>query len=688
MKLPKFFSRKPTDKRYLLLMVSDHSVRSGLVIINQGAISVTSQSETRGYNDKETFIMQADAALQDLSNESDNVDEVIFALEATWVNEAGIIDVKKPLLKEVTTKLSLKAVGFVVIPEALIQAHSSPDNDSFILAEVGVEKVSVYLINHENIEKAEVISRSQRNFQDIMDGITRLTQHTSAASFKPNKLVLATFELDESELTTMQQDAQAISWDSIPLFVTPPAIEIVSATQVTAIVGSKGGEAVARAHGMILAQNGEEAIDTSDAPRSFGVPITKDHVPAPAADELELETQEELSSLEQKKKRKLIAIITASIVAGIFVVLLIIYFIIRTTAEAVFVITPRLLPVSKEVEITVDSGISASDPEALILAGNTQTTTVETSETISTTGRKIVGDEAKGQITIFNKTTSEKTFEEGTIVKANNLIFELDEEVTVPAAEEQIENAQAGTTYGKANITVTAQEIGAEGNLAKDTKMSVSDFSTSTYEAVVTEGFKDGSSREVRIISEEDKNKVLIAVRAKLLEAGQKKLEEDVSEGLFILPTQTIEITSAQYSADVEDEADEVTVQAKADVTAVAYNAADIKPIAQKVLESDIPSGYALVDEDPQVLSAPGEAPTASGSAQQLVINITAQAKPTFNEAEIEAKVSGKSPTEALQILEKESTIQKIELQFRPVLASRMGVLIPKDPDKISILVQ
>lgn len=699
MKLPSFFSRKSVFKKYLTILVSDYAVRSALVEVRNSGVAVLSQSSTQDYTDKQQFVVTVDTTLQELSGDSKNVDEVIFALETNWVNEAGIIDTKKPLLKEVTTQLSLKAVGFVVIPEAIVQAYGQGQGFSSLLAQVTREKVGIYLVHQGLIEKAETVGRSHQHTGDVFEGIARFTRGLHGSSTLPSTIVLTSFEVANDELETMRQELVTADWGEQKVFLQQPAIEIIPEDKMTEMVAIKGGEAVARSQGLTVGvipattkNSNSVSTDTSvegepihsnelETPTSFGVPIAASQVPGPADDEIELEQMDSALTIAQQKKRKIILMIAGAVGAGLLVVFLIIFFVIRTTAEAIIVITPKTTTVSKELEITVDSDIESSDPEALILAGKTASTTVTGEDTIATTGRKLVGDPAKGAVTIYNKTSAEKSFDKGTEITSGSLVYTLDADVTITAAVDET----TVVNPGKSVVTATAKEIGAEGNIKKDTKLTVASFAASSYEAVVNEDFTGGSSREVKVISEEDQEKVLSDLRAELLKDGEEKLQSEAEAGNFILPGGTLTITKTTYSGKVGDEANEVSVTVTATVKAVAYSSEDLRPIATKALEPELPSGYALIDEEPQVLSAPGDSETASGSAQKLALNISSRAKAAISESTIEELVAGLSSSAAQERLKENGDIQTAEIRFNPSLASRFGATISRKPEKITV---
>ena len=78
-------------------------------------------------------------------------------------------------------------------------------------------------------------------------------------------------------------------------------------------------------------------------------------------------------------------------------------------AEVVLLIEPKVL--EEEFEVKLNSTLVAVDKDELILPAQEVTVTLEESETRTTTGTKLTGEKAKGEVTVFNGTSEEKTFE-------------------------------------------------------------------------------------------------------------------------------------------------------------------------------------------------------------------------------------------------------------------------------------
>ncbi|MDO8302243.1 MAG: hypothetical protein Q7T18_03285, partial [Sedimentisphaerales bacterium] len=410
------------------------------------------------------------------------------------------------------------------------------------------------------------VGRSEDIVQDSIEGLARFaSQLTGKDAYLPAKLVLASVVLSPSEMDDAKQQIMEYDWSENHPFVQAPVVESMAALDVLYAVVEQGGGAVAQSKGLKGAQMddsgtqkaaqaedaadfGFESVDDAaqkgdnfDAPSkevtSFGVPITSDSLP----DEPQRPMAEPRSSSPRVKRKlvmpvfmkKLFAwyrhhphkkMILGGIGGGVAALLLLLVIWVNRSYQVALSLQLAEKVISKDVSILIDPTVASSNPARQILKASLETMEVSGQDSVDTTGVKLVGDRAKGTVTIFNKTTSVKNFAAGTKLAAGALAFTLDSDASVSAASVQENSPGSSTTnFGQADIKVTASAIGADSNLGKDTKLTIASFDSNTYSATAKESFSGGSSREVRVISAEDKAGVLKAVRDKLVaEAGQK----------------------------------------------------------------------------------------------------------------------------------------------------------------------
>lgn len=372
---------------------------------------------------------------------------------------------------------------------------------------------------------------------------------------------------------------------------------------------------------------------------------------------------------------------------GFIAFLVIAFFGIGNMASAEVVIGLETKPVSKDLEIVLDTSIKETDTDNLVLAADKLSKSKESESMMQTTGIKIVGEKAKGKVIIYNNlVAAEKLLTKGTVLSTGEIKFELDDDVTVPAAS----SPKAGELVpGKLEATVTALAIGAEGNIVEDTELTVLPFDKSSYYAsAFDENFAGGASREVKVVSEADRLELLKDLRKELTEKINKEFQDESGNGIYIFPSKNIVSEVANFNFEVGNEAEELSLILNIEIEAISYTAEDLKPLASKVLASEIPENYILFDGDPQILSAPTESDLDSLDIEKpvtLSVNISSFAIPILSEETIKNDILGKSIEDAKSILVSKEEIKSVEISITPSIVKSLVRKIPLKQEKIKV---
>jgi hypothetical protein len=761
MDLPSFFTAQPQveqERLLLCLLLSEQNVQGLLVKISSQGVEVTAKSRVFSYDDAKQCVVRTDEALQDLGDESEQVNHIVFALDPEWVTGGEVIQDKQQLLEKISSDLSLEPIGFIVSTEALAhwlikqKAHFS----GFACILTG-ETLTMVGISQGKVVDAHQVGRSLEVRADFAEGLARF-QSKFASGVLPGTLVLTSFELGPGEVREIQQDLIGSEWPEQVSFLQTPTIEVMSAEEYLSLLAQAAGKAAASFQGWLnepsetvnrreaklsasemldassdlggpegpalqsavpqpfdTGQNESEPL-TAEMPNSaqfekgalshvsadesvatsFGIPIPQSAIKQQAEFEKELGQKLESSALDkedqeisdkQRKKVKMKRLALVGFLAGLVALVLISVIWASAALKVEVLISLQDKALAKDVDITIDANRQQSDVEKLLLAAKTVSTTVIDEATVPTTGVKIVGESATGTVTIFNKTEADKTFSAGMVFKAGDFEFTLDEEVTVASASVKPKPGGEEKEFGKKEAKVTAKVIGAESNLPKETKFVVANYATSTYEAEAVSAMSGGSSREVRVVAEKDRTDVVAALREAMLIDAAQQLTDALAEGFYLVQTDTVLTSDAKFSADTGTEADELKVRLTLEVAGLSYNADDLLPIARQVLDSQIPEGYALVDEPPQIMSTPVSLAAMESKQQPIVLsaNITSKSRRVLDDEAIKSELAGKSRTEAIAWLEKEEGVRSAELVFTPRLSSWLKKKLPASHSKITL---
>ncbi len=309
--------------------------------------------------------------------------------------------------------------------------------------------------------------------------------------------------------------------------------------------------------------------------------------------------------------------------------------------------------------ITIDAAATSVDATNKIIPGTKQEKSVSGQKTIPVTGKKDIGDPAKGGVTIYNKTTDAKTFTKGTVLTSGSLSFTLDADVSVASASESV----GSLTFGKANGTITASQIGPDSNLAANTEFQFKNTDASAAVARNDAALTGGTSKTVTVVSRADYDAFVKAISSDLTDQAKKDLGNGVrgSEKL-IDETVTATVTQKTFSQELDQQASELSGNATITVSGTSYNEDDIKTILKAFIMSKIPSGYTLAEGRTQVSLV--NVKVAKNGKITATATIKADAIPNLDLAAIRKNIAGKKLADAEKYLRTIAGVAGMEVRF------------------------
>lgn len=733
-------SQLSENQFYLTIYLTDQTVQAALWRIKNAQLEITETSDTHTYLDEKSCLIETDKALQELGSDSEGVNETVFGFEPDWIDKDGIIDARKPLLKKLTESLSLKPIGFVTSTESVVQEALTQDPLlSMILIELRSKQLKISILQRGTLIGTHVVGRSGDPVADITEGLARFEKDLGEDHL-PSKITLYSNQLAKEELDEHQQQLLAQNWTEDKPFLHQPEITVEPVTYLLDVMTrhaapSTGGvvvpqenseakqlsdEGMANEFGFTSATDGEDqpnhgepttaVIHKSEEVKSFGIPIkmpfspTKPEKESPMIDDTPPEGLEGVDTNAQKKSpfgffKKLssnkkqpkshIPFVGAGFLGGMLILLGLGTIFAQTNYKTIVTLEPATENISKETKIILDPDISQADVEKGLLPANLRSVDVQGEDSLNTTGVTLVGDKATGTVTIFNKTTSEKSFAAGTRLSAGDQTFTINQEITVPAASvSENDNGDGETkTYGKADVAATAEEIGAESNIEANTDLTIASFDIDTYSAAATEAFTGGSSREVRVVSDDDIATLKKQLTNALSSQAEEKLQSEAATGEYLIPTGNTEVVSANFDAEVGDEVQSVSLNLSLTASAYVYKNEDLKPLAVALLSSEVPDGYKLSEQDPQILSTPSDSADESGRVE-LEANVSSKAVPSINQDQLINELLGLTYGEAISKLQSNPVVRMAEIHVEPTVLKNIFSTMPKKADRIELKVE
>lgn len=722
------------EKHYFLtVLLTDKYLQSSLVSNNGQGIQTKEFSEIKTYFDRKDLLEQLDKSLQELGPDSQDIADTVFAFDSNWLDGSDLTDVKKPIVKEISEELSLDAIGQFSIAEGMAEARLIGDeNDSCLLLIFKDESFDLIFLKHGQLLDVASIGRSGNIIDDFNEMLARASKHLGQddGKYLPNKVLMASIALKQKELTALHEELIKQDWTSHPGFTQAPNIVVLESDYMIKSISLSAGKILTKEK--FLATMPEKSFDDNETAESVqelakevGMDTSHDQstpVPGPVMPEVKEEyavekpsatsfgikfdknifnhdiedrTQKEEIAIDDEikpknnKKRSTFdrfylthkKIILLGAAAGLFGIVLIFSIFALFFSKVRVVLTPEQTLLQENVNITLDPSIEESNFSKALLKASLEDKEISGQDVKETTGIGLVGDKAKGKVTIYNKTSEETELTSGTVLSSDGISFLLDETVKVPGAVEK--NGGSGVDYGKVETAVTAKDIGSDANFNKDTKFRVGDYYDDKFSAVASDNFSGGSSREVRVVAEVDLNTLSSSLTNKLAEEAKKDFTDESKDGVHLVPTGNIKTTKSDFSAKVGDETDSLTLDMTLSVEAIKYLSTDLKSLALAMLKADLPENYVFADEDPSLLS--GDAQTATGSSKvKLSADLSAKAVANLNQDNLRTLTLGKDWQQAISDLEADKYIKSAQIIFNPPFLSSILRKLPSDQSRVT----
>lgn len=737
-------AKKEEPKEYYwALTIEPGWVQAGVWRVFEDKTQVVATSPATPWELEEELVSAVDTALSaSIKNFPDDTPEpskAVFGVVASWVSKGQIKEEHLGKIRKICSELSLKPLGFVLLPEAIAYLVKSEEGSPANAVVLGVSKehleVSIFRLG--KLVRTSQVARSLSVIDDAVEGLTRFTQDESF----PSRFIL--YDGKAEELEEVKQALLKANWDDFGKlkFLHTPKIEAVSSERKVHAVALAGAseladvttlQAVKEEKEEVEEQEGEEVEILEDAalskeaisPQELGFAVgqdiaavkreTEEVVPPPSTygqkQDVVAKTRDQEPAMPQKETKRLklfgksnifkiiknklsmlsigfikpkpgVALSKKTFIFGsaFFVAILLgglAFWWFYPKAVVTVYVSPRKL--DEKVGVTIDTDAGSPDFSNRVLPGNILKATVSGDRTKSTTGTKTVGEKARGEVALY-RVGPGLTLALGTKLSGpNTLEFTLDESVAVASG--------SASTPGITKALVTAVDIGAQYNLAGGTAFSVGNYSTADIEAKNESSFSGGSSREISAVSQEDQLSLEKELTEELMnQAKQDLLRKLASDKFFIEETLIASPSARTFSNKIGDEASSLKLSLSLATRAITVNEGELNNFAQEVLKDKIPEGFVLRSEQIDVdFDFEGEV----NGKFELETAILANLLPEIDPVEVARKIAGKYPSLVKDYLNREIPgLARAEISFRkPRLPGKLGNL-PRIAKNIEVII-
>lgn len=675
-----FFNRNtPQKEHHFGLFLKEERGTAFLFEIDHDRIQIVGHESIVYSNGWENIMQDVDDAFSKLEAQSKlHPKKVIFFLYSYFIDQEKI-EIKEPyktIIKNISKHMDLAPLGYIECCEAVASYIERRDQSplNVILVELDKKNIDICIYKGSRRVVTKCISRTDSMVQDLssvfstiknnvllpsrmvlydssdLDGDSAailshkwdkdtFVQHPRVEVIKEQDLYqelawIFVFQLygDKQATTTIVTPAltTAESIAATPLPSEQPNIQLSSKTSPAALYQQPNDSL-----GFTIQEEGEEPLVATATDSPIRKPIPSGFKPALPPMRFHMPSFKGAVKFSGAKLACIIGVILIAI--GLF---LIEYKFHKATITI-------LLPskeISKDITIS-DVSIETATASASV-TGNTVAT-----------GKRDIGEKARGEVTIHNFDDKIRVIDKGTQLEVDGKVFTLDNEVTVASASEVLSDSGPVKQTGKSKVNATASVIGPDSNLEKNKRLKVGDLSTSLYFGVNESAFSGGTKKTVRTVAKRD----LDDLQKSLLDKGRKEAIEGTKKNLSgtdkILDELTeVESDDVSPSKEVGEESDQLSMTVKVLATYYTFDDEEMKNKLLTMLGSDVPSGFEL-DKSKIVYTINKVDKDKDSSVISLELDVKANTTKTIEPSEIAQKVKGKQEKELKAILKDDAQI-------------------------------
>jgi hypothetical protein len=600
------------NKSFWLANIGHDSLAVSYVAPNGSGFTVASIGPNTPFQfTPDSFVVAIDesltgAALKINLPENDEPDTIALIISPFWVGSDGkIASDKLKLFESMFKELKLRPVGFISYDEAIVEEANIADGYPISAIIVKLETSSM-LVSLSYLGKViERVSRPIINPFDPSLLESALLDFTSDSTLPPLIIIIGNFQVADIDKV---KNYTWIGKKNIETFLHFPDVKCYDDELVTQIylatITSQFKQLPPTPEPPPTPSPALPAVETVEEstlvdvdPSDMGF-VEGDNFIIPDIPETTPEVTPEMPSLPPPKPPfrlpPLPSIIIPKlpfpalgnvIILSIFCSLIILVPFYFSSAQVTLYITPY--EITKTVGATLDPATKKIDLEKNIIPVNKKTFDITSSASVNTTGTKTIGEKAQGEIVVFNKQDKVQQLNKGSILidtKGNK--FELNSSASIASSSSDL--SLGVINLGKTNVMVTAQEIGPELNIPKETPLNFKDFSPSLLIAKANGAFSGGSKKEAQAVSPADKTTVTNRLNDTISTTIDERIAKELTNNPNILKdaVQTKK-GRTEYSREVGEETDELSATIVSTISVYYFDETQKQALIDAYLSSE-----------------------------------------------------------------------------------------------------
>ncbi len=634
-KLP-FSSHKPQPEYFFALNLTSNLVSVAVWGIEAKRLVIIGSSQAQ-YS-PENLVAVVNSCMDDaLGDFPIDPTKVLFGVPDSWLENENLQEAHVKVLKNLVKELEISPLAYVSTSFAIAHLYQKQNGVPLTAILVNVDDpLNIAVTKVGKILGFKSVAKTTQLDEDIEKALLGLGD----IEVLPTKIQIYSGSLDEHALTEFRDQLQKFPWTANLPFLHLPKIEILPQLVELEAVCLAGAselepEVIFHHQGLVPTrqtllshkQGNQEQSNIGDNLTEVGFTTGDISAKEPLVENLEdpdlyedemeeppaylpvashkqsfLEAAKSLPTTFFGKGQGLAAVLSGNkkgwrglalnkfvLILAVVVVSVVAAYVILPKAKLTVFIDPKVL--EKEAQVVADPAVSSLDEANKKIPGKIVEIDVSGSDKGIASGKKQIGDPAKGKVLLVNQTSSPKTFPKGTALTGpNNLIYYTDTSATATSSA-VIEFV--GTKFGTVQVAVTAATIGPEGNLSAGKPLTIKGESGTNFSAKVDADIAGGTSKDVTVVTSDDQKKLLANVSNQLKQKAKTELQGKLSGDFKVLAEGLAEtVIKSSYSKAVNESASDFSLDLSAHYKGTAYSEGDLKLIVSKLVETNVPEGF------------------------------------------------------------------------------------------------
>lgn len=656
------FKKQNVPEYFFALNIGLNTLKTCLWEVESGNLQVTDIANGNYESDEEILNVTDQLLDQTLKTKNIEPEKILFGVPNSWLQDDNLKNPYLKLLKELVKNLNLKPMAYVSTSSALTNFLEKSEGapTTAIIVSITQDNLIVNIARAGKLDGSKHLKRGD----NIGEDIEKVLLQFSEVEVLPSKILLyGDVDMEKQKDTLLE-----FPWMNKLSFLHLPKIDLLEKDieiKAVALAGASELQTNVRYASSLNVANATEITPEKDYDNNLGfiagdistvkkreeiiAPEKNEEIPSPETQHprFNLKLMDKVKSLlELQGRKKLILPIAA-------IIIFVLAYVFLLQATITIFVEPRTL--ERDTQVTADPNAKLVDEDKKIIPGQIIETQISGSDKIATTGKKQIGDASKGTVKIINNSSDAQTLSRGTVISSSNLKFTLDTTVNIAST--------SATTDTKSTATaqVTAETVGADGNLSSGTQFS----SANSRVAIIAEGnFSGGTSKEVAVVTDSDQKKLLASLTVELKKKASESLQGKLNGKKILEEALLEEIVSKSYSKNINDQAQEFSLNLTIKYKGTAYLDDDLKTIVSKLVETNIPPDFELNLAQTETQSDVFK--LEKDGRLIFLARFKAKLMPKLDIKKIKNQIRGRSTNEAVSIIKNLENVLESEIIITP----------------------